>query len=122
MKRPLRIAVSLALLVSQFVVATATHHHSNQLFDNILAEDATGREFVHDIACLAPKAIHWHADRIIEIEPCLACLRQHLTGTEVSPPDGAPVPAVAILEPEAPQSPVAGFILDASSRGPPSAA
>lgn len=115
----LRAVVTLAILASQLVIATSQHHHSTDLAESWLSDDTSVRQEVHQIACLTPNAIHWHADKTIEIEPCLACLRQHLAGVEVSAPARIVVPAVTILEPEAPRSPAAGFILDASSRGPP---
>jgi hypothetical protein len=101
------------------VVVTAQHHHSTQLLESWIADEASAPRWVHEIACLTPNAIHWHADKTIEVEPCLACLRQHLAGVEVAAPARIVVPAVTLLEPQAPRSPVAGFILDASSRGPP---
>jgi hypothetical protein len=115
----LRAVVTLALLGSQLVVATAQHHHSTDLVESWLSDDANVRQEVHEIACLTPNAIHWHADKTIEVEPCLACLRQHLAGVEVAAPARIVVPVVTILDPDAPRSPAAGFILDASSRGPP---
>jgi len=115
----LRAVVTIAVLASQLIIATAQHHHATDLADSWSSDDTGVRREVHEIACRTPNAIHWHADKTIEVEPCLACLRQHLAGVEVAAPARIIVPAVAILEPEAPRSPAAGFILDASSRGPP---
>jgi hypothetical protein len=115
----LRAVCTLFVLVSQFVVATARHHHSTDLAESWLSDDASVRQEIHEINCLTPNAIHWHADKTIEVEPCLACLRQHLAGVEVAIPLRIVVPAITILAPGVPRSPFAGFILDASSRGPP---
>jgi hypothetical protein len=102
-------------MASQVAVATAAHHHGPDDSD-----DAISPRRIHEIACRTPNAIHWHADRMIEVEPCLACLRQHLAGVDVVPPARIAVPAARPLDPDSPASPVAGFILEASSRGPPS--
>jgi hypothetical protein len=117
--RRLRVAITLAILGSQVAVATAVHHHDPR--ESGLADDSGSARQIHEIACRTPNAIHWHADRVVEVEPCLACLRQHLAGVHVDGPVRVGVPAVATLDPDSPSSPVAGFILDASSRGPPSA-
>jgi len=114
----LRSGTALVVLASQVVIATAEHSHA-PLAEEWLADESGAPQEIHEVACRTPKAIHWHADRTIEIEPCLACLRQHLVGVEVVVPPRAPVPAVSAVEPGIPRSPVAGFILDASSRGPP---
>jgi hypothetical protein len=119
LRRRLRTAITLVVLGSQVAVATAVHQHDPG--ENGVADDSGGPRLIHEIACRAPSAIHWHADRVVEVEPCLACLRQHLAGVHVDAPVRVGVPAVATLDPDSPSSPVAGFILDASSRGPPSA-
>ncbi len=105
-------------MASQVAVAIAVHHHSPG--ESGWADDAVGRREIHEIACRTPNAIHWHADHTVDAEPCLACLRQHLAGVHVEPPVRIGVPAMAIVDPDSPRSPVDGFILDASSRGPPS--
>jgi hypothetical protein len=116
-----RITAALLLSAAQLVLAAASHHHSSNLIENLTQEDSGQARELHEIVCRTPHALHWHADKTIEVEPCLACLRHHLVGVEVAPPARIVVPAVRLRDPEIPRSAVAGFILQASSRGPPAA-
>jgi len=114
-----RKALTLLVLLAQVVVGTAWHHHSNRLLESLAADDATGTEVIHEIVCQTPNALHWHADRTVEIEPCLACLRQHLVGVEVHPPVHPVLRIVEALRPAPSWHPIRGISLDLSSRGPP---
>ena len=107
------------VVVAQLALGAAVHHHSSSLFENLRQEDEGFRQEVHEIACRTPLAIHWHADKTVEIEPCFACLRQHLVGIQVHPPSH---PGLRIVERAASNSrrcAVRGVSLDLSSRGPP---
>lgn len=115
-RNTLRRGLALLLVVSQAAIATARHHHAGSA--EAWLDESAEPQFVHEIACRASQ-IHWHADHVVEIEPCLACLRQHLASVQAEPPSQAVVARVETLIPAAPEPPITGHVYRLSSRGPP---
>ncbi len=108
-------AVAVMLLAS----ASAPHHHTDRLQE--LREylgDAPTTPY-HEVACRTTRESHWHADRVLAPEPCLACLLQHLTGIKVQAPTQANLETVEVLYAVPSRNPVGGFQSAPASRGPP---
>ncbi|MGH9441018.1 MAG: hypothetical protein ACRD16_01965 [Thermoanaerobaculia bacterium] len=116
----LRFGITLLVLLSQVVVATATHHHSSSLTAEWLFDDSNTVREVHEISCANPTASHWHPDLIVEVEPCLACLRQHLTGIQVQPPARIFLATVEAVRAAQDRPQLSGFRSESLARGPPS--
>lgn len=112
---------ALLLLAAQLALATSIHHHSSNIFEGADPDESASPREVHEIDCSQPTASHWHRDRVVEVDPCLACLRQHL----VAPLFASPSPHTAPASPA--PLPVAGVVVLPSAvdgidcRGPPHA-
>jgi hypothetical protein len=90
--RRLLAALSLALLA---IVEFAPHHHDDASFD-LAADSVTSAIEIHDTNCSNPnsKSGHLHRDSVREVDPCVACLRQHVQITRALANQGAPHIAV----------------------------
>ncbi len=112
-------AAALLLLAAQLALGTSVHHHASNVFEGFNGDESASPREVHEVVCGQPTASHWHRDRVVEVEPCLACLLQHLVGVRVHAPR-RPVLAVAMAGPEWLCRPaIDGFRLDTFPRGPP---
>jgi hypothetical protein len=114
-RRWIAAAVAAVLLAS----AGAPHHHTDKLqeLQEYLGNSPTTP--YHEVACKTPSETHWHADRIHEPEPCLACQRVHFVG-QPSNTGSATVLTGAVLGFRAPETPVlSADRRGSSSRAPP---
>ena len=115
----LRRFVTLLLLLPQLALASAVHHHAAEPGKSSLENDAVSPRLVHEIACAAPNALHWHRDRTVEVEACLACLLRHLAGVGVAAPRTAGLRPVRPFVPEFSRASLERPGAEVSSRGPP---
>ena len=71
------VAALCALLVAMTDIAP--HRHAESTLELSFIDAVDGVE-THVIACdgLPSGATHLHRDRVIQIHPCIACLRQHV--------------------------------------------
>ena len=111
--------IALVGIVVISVTEIAPHHHDGA-FELSFLSAANGGE-THAIRCNDPHSstFHFHPDRVRQIDPCVACLRQHMkviaSGAIVRIPQLQPSVIVAA-------APIANFdraSVPASSRAPP---
>ena len=119
MSRQLARLIALVGIVVISVTEIAPHHHDGA-FELSFLSAANGGE-THAIRCNDPHSstFHFHPDRVRQIDPCVACLRQHMkviaSGAIVRIPQLQPSVIVAA-------APIANFdraSVPASSRAPP---
>ena len=114
-----RLPAVFLLLAAQFALGVSVHRHSSSVFESIDQEESASPRKVHEVACSQPTASHWHRDRVVETEPCLACLRRHLVGIQIHAPIRSLLTTVETLRATATPCPSVGFQVTPSSRGPP---
>ena len=71
------VAALCALIVG--ITSMAPHHHAESALELSFIDAVDGAE-THVIACagLPSGATHLHRDRVVQVHPCVACLRQHV--------------------------------------------
>lgn len=111
------------LAIVGIVVISATEvmpHHHDGAFELSFLTAANGGE-ANAIRCSDPHSarLHFHADRVRQIDPCVACLRQHLQVIASAAIVGLPQPLLAALTSAAPIANVERASVPASSRAPP---
>lgn len=115
----LRRCLALASLLVVCITDMAPHRHGDALFE--LFGGATEIEVFH---CDSParNVPHLHSARSREIDPCLACLRQHLQATASVVTPGNPRILERLLTVSARVAYARSIRLRKSSRGPPTLA
>jgi hypothetical protein len=108
-------AASLLILA---LTETAPHRHNDSL-DLWLGDDVAQSE--HVIRCDGPAAgaTHMHRDAVRQIDPCLACFRQHMRATASRVAIAAPTPLQHFIAVAARVSCARAIQLRKSSRAPP---
>lgn len=112
-------SVAVLLLASQLALGSSVHHHSSNLFESVDRDESASPRQVHEVDCPQPTASHWHPDRIVGVEPCLACLRQHLLGIQVHAPLRPVLSTTNGVIPARDLLPLDGLRLGSFPRGPP---
>ena len=115
MKRFLATASLLIIGVTEL----APHRHSDSIELPFADENGSGE--VHLIRCDGPTAgvPHLHPDRARQIDPCVACFRQHLQATNSKVVLGIPATLQQFLTVTARVAHAQSIRLRKSSRGPP---
>jgi hypothetical protein len=75
----IRKAAAWALAGVLSATAVAPHSSADGAFDWLRPDTPQASSEIHYVVCSHPDSAipHWHADRIIHEEPCLACERSH---------------------------------------------
>lgn len=105
--------------IALIAAAALPHHHSDkqQELREYLGEGPTAS--YHEVSCKTTSETHWHPDRVLAPEPCLACLLRHLVGIRVYAPTQPILRSVEVLFTSPNRFPAGEFRLTPSSRGPP---
>jgi hypothetical protein len=76
-RAPRLVAALCALIVA--ITDIAPHRHAESALELSFIDAVDGAE-THVIACdgLPSGATHLHRDRVVQVHPCVACLRQHV--------------------------------------------
>jgi hypothetical protein len=111
------------LAIVGIIVISATElvpHHHEGAFELSFITAANGGE-THAIPCNDPHSstFHFHADRVRQIDPCVACLRQHMKVIGSGAIVRIPQPLLSVLVVAAPIANVDRASVPASSRAPP---
>jgi hypothetical protein len=95
-------------------------HHHEGAFELSFLTAANGGE-THAIRCNDPHSstFHFHPDRVRQIDPCVACLRQHVKVIAGGAIVRIPLPQLSVLPVAAPIANVDRASVPASSRAPP---
>jgi hypothetical protein len=107
--------VAAASLLIIGITEGAPHRHGDALFE------APATTEVHSIRCSTPSAgvPHLHRDRARQIDPCLACFRQHMQATASKVILGTPAILQQFLTVTARVAHAEAIRLRKSSRAPP---
>ena len=101
------------------VTELAPHHHDDWMGS---AVEGLSAQDVHNINCRIPRSkAHFDADAVRHIEPCVACLRQHLQAIRAAHLDRVPLAIVSHINSFVALVHIATINLSKSSRAPPAA-
>ena|SRR2546427_11309214 len=119
MSRQLARLIALVGILMISATELVPHHHEGA-FELSFITAANGGE-THFIRCNDPHSatFHFHADRVRQIDPCVACLRQHMKVIASGAIVRIPEPLLSVLVVAAPIANVDRASVPASSRAPP---
>jgi hypothetical protein len=119
MSRQLARLIALVGILMISATELLPHHHEGA-FELSFVTAANGGE-MHAIRCNDPRSatFHFHADRVRQIDPCVACLRQHMKVIASGAIVRIPQPLLSVLVVAAPIANVDRASVPASSRAPP---